>query len=951
MGHDNNFTSPIKHRLASPDDVLQARSGNEQNHGNRRRPAVLKAEDDDDAFGFERKGSRSTYSHSAQAAIKQQQKRARRAKRIPTKPQPWELLQPVELESDRYLAYRAKSRQRAKDRPNDKNNVWPDHLENAFQLALRVIPPVGRKKENVHREKEGDKKLCGRNELISQKIYEWTGIDRNRKQVSSHIQVLRGFFKHHEQWLQHVNAKDTSSPGRDGPADVVPEDVLHLQGMNLDNLSIEDYRILVHNPYGPIGSSVHKEALLCPPPNAILGSNAPDHGPRLNRIEFDMYVQSPGKEKIHQCTSIQAEIGASPQSLEQISNWRLSFPQLEDYHERGELEDNIILINSNIDLPPDHPPKNSTLSIQFKVNIAGASGNHQWSTSTNYYENNGEPVDMRKFYEVNNVSKTSSWDTPTVYPTPGSPDIQLEIPLHSIWWVQLFTKMASRKNGTMHDPYFSQQEEEWSRRYLQGMSIMQEVRMGSGAATKRVAIILWRFLPTRPGDVAMTSWRKLKPPPQRFKVNSPTHLPEPPLQHSMFLDSSLNTIAMPQPILACAGRFLHQQSDMFAQESERIMSESHSAHESPAPGLSPDYTTSFPSSTTASFPPSVTHGYLSHEESQESACYSQDSCSYRHESFASQHSFNFPHKTNYALQETPTYDEDLNQLPGNLELESQDPAYYSQQSLDPMPDFHSPIEYEAELCQDGLRYDGSNMPHDFPGGQIQLSFQTHQMASESHSPYVGPPTSIAHFARPVQADRRFSYDELHGPLEDMPARHEQPSTTSTSHPPNEVLDFSAWDAHFTPENLAALRSHDDGFVMHGGIHHGISETQHLGSHHTNHTSAENDWTIIQMKTHLQEAAVHHEQIHHQGAIVGEIDQDDDFLGEEIHDDENGDNNNKPGESFGFEEIYGPESQELLNESQAAEGQYEHEHEHEHDQHVSGGLENDYEDHDLNEDHL
>ncbi|KAL8846182.1 MAG: hypothetical protein Q9221_008711 [Calogaya cf. arnoldii] len=950
MGYDNNLyslssnTSAVKHRLHSPSDVLRTSSGNEQNYANRRRAAVPKTEDDDDdACSFEGRSGRSVYSHSAQAAIKKQMKKVRREQRNTTQRNStqrnttskyWKGLIPAELESERYVAYRAKQRQKAKDRPDEKN-VWPDHLENAFQLALRVVPPVGRKKENVTLKDENRDKLCGRNELISHAIELWTGEKRDRKQVSSHIQVLKNFMLDNEAWLKHVNAKKPASPG---PGRSAPQ--IHLQGLNLDNLSTEDYRSLVYNPYGPIGQSGHNKVLLCPPPNAILGSNSPDRRPRLNRIEFDMYVQSPTKEKIHKCTSIQANIGASPQALEEISNWRVSFPRLNDYHERDELEDNIILIDSNIDLPPDHPPKNSTLSIEFKVNIAGVSGKQQWSTSTNYYENNGEPVDMRKFYEINNVRKTSSWDTPTVFSTPESQDIQLEIPLHSIWWVQLFTKMATRKNGTRHDPYFLQQEEEWSRRYLQEMSIMQEVRVSSGAAgagTKRVAIILWRFSPTRHGEVATTSWRKLKAPPQRSKVNSPTQSPDPPLQHSMVLDSSLHSIAMPQPIFAAAGRFLHQQSDIFAQDSERIVSESQSAQESPVPALSPDYTTSFPSSTTTSFPPSVTHGYLSHEESQKSACYSQDSYSYRQESFASENSFNFHQKATYALQEARAYDEDLNHLPGNLELESQEPAYYSQQSLGPMPDFHPPIQYEEELCQDGLHYVGSNIPHDFSGGQIQLSYQTHQAPLESHSPYTRPPPGIAQYERPIQTDRQFSYHEHQAPIEDISAGHPTTDMIATSLPHNEDLDFSAWDADFTPEDLAALRSHNDQFHMHGNIiqyFHG--ETHHIDGHV--HTES-SDWTIVQMKNHLHETVNEHIN----GGVAME---NDNLMAEEIHEEDDDEN---AGNDFGFEEIYGPHESQLVDgESQAVEERQVEQH-----LHMSGGglEQHDYEDHDLHEEHL
>lgn len=145
MGYDNKLyslspdTSIVKRRLHSPNDVLRTSSGNEQNYGSRRRAAIPKTEEDDDAWSVECRSGRSIHSHSAQAAIKQQMKKARRIKRNTTNDY-WEGLQPAELESDRYLAYRAKQRQKAKDRP-DENNVWPDFLENAFQLGMLARSP------------------------------------------------------------------------------------------------------------------------------------------------------------------------------------------------------------------------------------------------------------------------------------------------------------------------------------------------------------------------------------------------------------------------------------------------------------------------------------------------------------------------------------------------------------------------------------------------------------------------------------------------------------------------------------------------------------------------------------------------------------------------------------------------------------------------------------------
>ncbi|KAI8379221.1 TEA/ATTS domain family-domain-containing protein [Radiomyces spectabilis] len=67
----------------------------------------------------------------------------------------------------------------------DKDEVWPPDVEAAFIEALETIPKLGRRKILVHG------KPCGRNELISDYIFRKTAKTRTRKQVSSHIQVLK----------------------------------------------------------------------------------------------------------------------------------------------------------------------------------------------------------------------------------------------------------------------------------------------------------------------------------------------------------------------------------------------------------------------------------------------------------------------------------------------------------------------------------------------------------------------------------------------------------------------------------------------------------------------------------------------------------------------------------------------------------------------------------------
>ncbi|KAI8451556.1 TEA/ATTS domain family-domain-containing protein [Phakopsora pachyrhizi] len=70
-----------------------------------------------------------------------------------------------------------------------ERNVWTTETLCAFDEAIRTIPRLGRTKL-LALTPEG-RKPFGRNELIADYIYRRTGIERDRKQVSSHIQVIK----------------------------------------------------------------------------------------------------------------------------------------------------------------------------------------------------------------------------------------------------------------------------------------------------------------------------------------------------------------------------------------------------------------------------------------------------------------------------------------------------------------------------------------------------------------------------------------------------------------------------------------------------------------------------------------------------------------------------------------------------------------------------------------
>lgn len=75
------------------------------------------------------------------------------------------------------------SSQLSSSSPSD--NIWSKDVQNAFEEVLAIVPKNGLNKIKI------GGRSCGRNELISDYILAKTGKFRSRKQVSSHIQVIK----------------------------------------------------------------------------------------------------------------------------------------------------------------------------------------------------------------------------------------------------------------------------------------------------------------------------------------------------------------------------------------------------------------------------------------------------------------------------------------------------------------------------------------------------------------------------------------------------------------------------------------------------------------------------------------------------------------------------------------------------------------------------------------
>jgi len=71
--------------------------------------------------------------------------------------------------------------------PEARANIWNEEIEQAFIEATLIYPVSPLRQKILHE----DEKLYGRNEMISNYIFQKTGVLRTRKQVSSHTQQMR----------------------------------------------------------------------------------------------------------------------------------------------------------------------------------------------------------------------------------------------------------------------------------------------------------------------------------------------------------------------------------------------------------------------------------------------------------------------------------------------------------------------------------------------------------------------------------------------------------------------------------------------------------------------------------------------------------------------------------------------------------------------------------------
>ena len=409
------------------------------------------------------------------------------------------------------------------------------------------------------------------------------------------------------------------------------------------------------------------------------------------------------QEVLHNYTKIQTEMGSAPRALEEISEWRTMFPHMADCYDHGEAQAPMFLFESNISLMNIYQGEGSSLGTELILYYTQGTGFGDWRALTRFYDEKGHEIDLKKFSE-------RSQDPGTPYneldwkPDLNTGDVRLQIPLKSKWWAKLFSDIISgyEKAGARakkaENPQIVRDEEESTRQYLGDISVMQELWATpriDGARPQRMAFILWNFKQTRRNEAATTSWRRVIPPTTPFEPTTRM------MQPHMDLDTVIEEARTQPPISAGSDYYNHSslQSGIFMDNTGSLVAAPLSEGSSPEIAESPDYQ-SFPSSTTTSFPSSISNSIYPIHLSQES----------EHAVFGSFDSQSSTYEVATRSQEA---------------YEFQDNPYHSQDSI--YRDVGTPpYEYSPQHAE------AAGILQDFTGGHIQLQYEAPMIAPRAN---------------------------------------------------------------------------------------------------------------------------------------------------------------------------------------------------------------------------
>ncbi|KAJ6261706.1 hypothetical protein Dda_2504 [Drechslerella dactyloides] len=422
-----------------------------------------------------------------------------------------------------YREYRQRQR-RGENNGADGESVWDDEVEEAFFEALELFPPQGRRKLTV------DGKPCGRNELISKYIFMKTGKERKRKQVSSHIQVLKGLLKHDPHFMRLVVAEDQDAIDR------------NFDEKTLSQLAIlSDSSLQSAQPkYKRYSSSTIASSSASPtayrPPSHVYGSyhSSPtsvtlaSHNKSLIKPHsLEMWLGqdsvdkvSYSKQHLHDYTKLyNQEYGLNPTVLSSIPRWENKFPYIAKLSHEGHLRCPVVHISSSLRTMTQRP-ENMVFWAPFEASFCNDTYyDHGFTVVTRFYVSGSRLQTIEEVEEPAYIVGDSQTEGPK----------RLKMSLNPNFWSMYFNNLVNSlmeplKPGEDYDQEMRRREKHASE-VIGNLTMIQEIfawrsadlkvamsenNLSNGAldyAKQRAALFIWDFSKADQDEAGVTFWR------------------------------------------------------------------------------------------------------------------------------------------------------------------------------------------------------------------------------------------------------------------------------------------------------------------------------------------------------------------------------------------------------------------------------------------------------------
>ncbi|KAH8728376.1 TEA/ATTS domain family-domain-containing protein [Phaeosphaeriaceae sp. PMI808] len=359
------------------------------------------------------------------------------------------------------------------------------------EVTLVRWPPMGRKKQLF----EGA--LRGRNELIQDSIRKDTGIIRDRKQVSSHLQVLKQHLHNQHAVLIYMASDDKKSHrGRDS------SHAYHL-GQPRDR----------HHPHPP--ASVSKFDYNTPTANFWAGADTPatsfalpvGHGGNASAspysvTDFTMFVNR-DKQTVHSYTRLPSNGRIGDLHIMDTTSWRRQYPEFDFL--RSQLDDwstqnrNIIACDASIKLMTA-AGSGTQLYVDIDIHSQRDLSIFESLECTTRFYDSGDSLPDPQFDDLDDLELKED-QAPCEYRSdPCHSNGYLKLGFGSKFWVKRMFKY--QKLGLKSESSVSK-----SLLCLTATQDIYGIKPGTGEA-ECVLTILWRFTQTgNSTEVGSMNWR------------------------------------------------------------------------------------------------------------------------------------------------------------------------------------------------------------------------------------------------------------------------------------------------------------------------------------------------------------------------------------------------------------------------------------------------------------